>query len=70
MDDLNYVLLTLPECGPEIGGEKKPASVATVRRRFGHLIVHPTPGSTRIWRGELRAEIRARTRRSTPTAAE
>jgi hypothetical protein len=64
MSELQDVLLTLEECGAEITGPKKPASPSTVRRRFGHLIVHPTPGASRIWQGELRAEIRAATRRT------
>ena len=48
MENKNPAFITLKQAGAVIGGEAKPVSVATVRRRFGHLIEHPTPGTSRI----------------------
>jgi hypothetical protein len=51
------VFITLKQAGVVIGGEESPVSTATVRRRFGHLIEHPTPGTSRIRQDRLINEL-------------
>ena len=65
-------LITIDEACREIGGKTKPISKPTFYRgcKLGLYgpIIHPSPGTARLWLNKLRKDIRARAeapRRST-----